>query len=418
MFIRCIGVGAHSFPARRLVLFFVTMTLFLSRPVVASDQLSETTVTGKTSNITLTVEKDERTVFHHATQSCDTWDIPDASARAYRDAQDNIHLIASHSSNRALIGTDFEHLVRDCTIVFQGASSPDPESFNDEGWIEAVYSPDGQRVFAFISMDYHPYRHGLPCGSNQETKYQCWYSAITMAESSDRGFTFQRSRQNLAFVLGPVRRFDPMRVEMVGAFVPTNIIRVGDFFYTMVSVVTGDSGGSQSGECLIRTSHLEDPASWRGWGDTGFDVVFSNPYQPREGYDESRPCRLIGRGVLYPAVRSLLKLKDDNGFIAVMLKYESTKEGPSGIYVAHSFDMITWTQRSLLLSLKVFSGRNCEMGKDRGYQYPSVISINDSSRNFENAEGKSYLFLTRFNRCGYSDRDLVSFPLQISYGTL
>ena len=48
----------------------------------------------------------EKIVFDWTTDRCEDLDIPDAPARAFRDADGNVQLIASHSVNRRMIGLE------------------------------------------------------------------------------------------------------------------------------------------------------------------------------------------------------------------------------------------------------------------------------------------------------------------------
>src|SRR3546814_2847757 len=62
----------------------------------------------------------EQTVFDWSRDACETWDVPDVPARAFRDAGGTVHLIASHNVNRASIGSNLDTLRRDCTVIFKG----------------------------------------------------------------------------------------------------------------------------------------------------------------------------------------------------------------------------------------------------------------------------------------------------------
>ena len=58
-------------------------------------------------------------------------------------------------------------------------------------------------------------------------------------------------------------RYDPTRGQRSGLFNPSNIVRRGDYFYTMMT--SAPQGEQRAGVCLMRTDRLDDPASWRGW---------------------------------------------------------------------------------------------------------------------------------------------------------
>ena len=46
----------------------------------------------------------EEMVFDHSTQACQPDDIPDTPARAFRDSQGKIQLLASHYTTRRAVG--------------------------------------------------------------------------------------------------------------------------------------------------------------------------------------------------------------------------------------------------------------------------------------------------------------------------
>ena len=58
---------------------------------------------------------DESLVFNHDTDACEAKDIPDAPARAFRDADGDIQLLASNDAAYRMIGRDFDHLKKDCS---------------------------------------------------------------------------------------------------------------------------------------------------------------------------------------------------------------------------------------------------------------------------------------------------------------
>src|SRR5256885_138477 len=61
-------------------------------------------------------------VFTWQTMRCEEWDVPDSPARAWRDAQGRIHLLAAHLTNRTMTGPDLDHLQQDCRVVFKGGA--------------------------------------------------------------------------------------------------------------------------------------------------------------------------------------------------------------------------------------------------------------------------------------------------------
>lgn len=79
---------------------------------------------------------------------------------------------------------------------------------------------------------------------------------------------------------------------------PSNIVRSripGDSQHLYAFVTTGwgaqDRFGQSSGACIMRTTDLTDPASWRAWDGQGFTVPLAvNPYLTPIPNPESHRC--------------------------------------------------------------------------------------------------------------------------------
>ena len=67
-------------------------------------------------------------VFDYSVSNCNQLDIPDAPARAYKDASGKIQLIASHYVSWRMRGNDFSSLTKDCNSIM--TSTP----MNKESW--------------------------------------------------------------------------------------------------------------------------------------------------------------------------------------------------------------------------------------------------------------------------------------------
>ena len=69
----------------------------------------------------------EQTVFDWSRDSCEPRDIPDAPARAFRDARGRVQLIASHYVNRREVGPDLDHLAHRCEVIMRSGYDPLPQ---------------------------------------------------------------------------------------------------------------------------------------------------------------------------------------------------------------------------------------------------------------------------------------------------
>src|SRR5260370_9067253 len=97
----------------------------------------------------------EQPVFAWTSMRCETWDIPDTPARAWRDAKGAVHLVASHISNRAMVGADLDHLRQVCRTVYQGSAQDSPQLYDDRSWIASPYTLDDNVVYALVPTQFH-----------------------------------------------------------------------------------------------------------------------------------------------------------------------------------------------------------------------------------------------------------------------
>src|SRR5690606_10079715 len=82
--------------------------------------------------------------------ACDGDDIPDAPARAFRDAVGGIVMFGMHHVNRALRGPDFDSLRLDCAVILASGHRGDPALYDDYSWIAATWTEDGRHATALV----------------------------------------------------------------------------------------------------------------------------------------------------------------------------------------------------------------------------------------------------------------------------
>jgi hypothetical protein len=360
--------------------------------------------------VSVRITAPEVTVFRHATEACDKDDIPDAPARAIRLADDSVVLFAPHYRNRILSGRNLTTVQPNCRVVYQGADDPDPANFNDRLWITSPWTPDGGRVFALVHGEYQGHRHPGRCPTGRYI--DCWYNAISLAVSNDGAQSFARPRGNGLVAVLPYP-YDSDAHRQIGYFNPTNIVSDGGEFYVM-AYATGYRA-QQKGSCPLRTRDLEYPASWRAWDGNGFSVRFTDPYMPVVSPTE-QVCSPVDQQHLPTVVMSLVRHAQSGAYLALFVAANNDpKESETqAIYVAASWDLITWSEKSKVMSISTPGRQRCPRSAPLGY--PSLLDPNSVSRNFETVGDNAQLFLTRFNlqNCEVSlDRDLIRFPVKI-----
>jgi len=355
----------------------------------------------------------EEVVYDWSRHRCADDDIPDISARAFRDFRGRVHLLASHDVTRPLIGRSLDDVVHRCRKVFDSDHDPDPAHYDFREWLNAPYTVNGRQVFALVHEEYHGQGdpRGCPSGSN----VKCWLNAVTLAVSNDGGRTFGHARPPAHLVASIPYRYVP-EVGPIGVFSPSNIVRRDDgYFYSLLNV--NRYRDQPGGACLARTRDLSDPRSWQAWGGESFSVSFVDPY--RGGKPSPRHlCRPVSPEVIGGMTQSLTYNTQLEKFLLVgtSVFFDSAKgRDVPGIYYAVSDDLIRWQGRRLLAEVELISTFRC--GDRSPAVYPSLLDPRSESRNFETTGRRPYLYFVRFHNkaCEQTlDRDLVRIPVEIS----
>ena len=369
-------------------------------PIVATPSLPQP------RNVTIVVAGQPQTVFSWAKDRCEDLDIPDLSARAFRDAQGRVQLIAAHYINRRFIGPDFDHLTHDCSVILRSDLNPDPSAYDDHEWISATYTPDGQTVYALIHDEYQGFEHPGQCTNFSDVGW-CLQTSLTLAVSTDDGNTYQHATPPALVASFPFRYVPD--AGNAGARDPSNIVhneRDG-YYYAIVNVVQGKPGQplAVNRDCLIRTNDLSDPSSWRAWsGGTNFDTSFIDPYRSTAD-PAAHLCAAVAPDVLDSALGSLTYSTYARQWILVEVN-------GGGFYYSLSPDLIHWSGRNLFYPAIVPWTYTC--GGPDPVHYPLLIDPNSTSRNFDTMGKTAYLYFTQFHTEGCNqglNRDLMRVPI-------
>lgn len=356
--------------------------------------------------VVVTPTGDVQTVFDWSRDACETWDVPDAPARAFRDDAGIVHLMATDSTNRASVGPGLHSLRRDCTVVFQGRHQDSPERFDDRAWLAGFFTEDGKSVYALIHSEFQGNRRPEICPSKDYMR--CWRNSITFALSRDGGRTFLQPDAHL--VATPPYTYEADYGRHVGYFNPTNIIKKDGFYYAMFS--TTEYRAQSWGACVMRTDRIGDPASWRAWDGHAFAASFVNPYAGPVSDPARHVCAPVGRGKLITPLGSIALHQPSNAYLIVMM---GTRSALSGIYIAASWDLIEWSEPSLAWAVPRRSGGSECPGVV--YDYPALMDAGSEDRNFSTvgASADLYLVAHKLDDCRSSpDRDLVRRAVRIT----
>lgn len=336
--------------------------------------------------------------------SCDTRDYPDAPARAIRLADETVQLYATDHDNRVNAGPDLVHLQHRCAIVYRGRGDNDPGAYDDRSWITSLWTNDGRTIWAVIHNEFQGQLRKSLCPTGRYM--DCWFNALALTVSRDGGQNFQRVAGNSLVAALPYR-YDEVGFGHHGYFNPSNIVSFNGGLYMFA--FTTQANAQQGGNCLLRTDTIEQASSWRGWGGTGFDISFANPYagsvQP-----ERHICMPVDAGALRWPVTSLVRNEPSGLFVVLMQNTASD----GGVYYATSPDLLHWSTPALLLSATGLQAWTC--GGPSPIAYPSLLDPASNSRNFETVGTDAFLFATRFDGANChpgANRSLVRWPVQI-----
>jgi hypothetical protein len=364
----------------------------------------------------LAISGPEEVVFDWTNDRCEDENIPDIAARAFRDANGQVQLTIGHYVGYRMIGPDMDHLETDCSAPISTSDyDPDPAMFNDAEWIGALYTPDGETVYAIIHNEYRGHMHGAerPGQCPSGDYLTCLDTSLTMMISTDGGASYHDIAEAPNHLIATLPyKFDDQGVPS-GLRQPSIIHALDGYFYIFANV--SDYPIEEQWACLMRTDNLDDPSSWRYWDGEGFNGQFINPYT--NAVDENTPtCARppdpdlaagLVEGITYNTVLEK--------YIAVGMSFHPTSTQPMwGVYYSMSEDLLNWSRRRLLLEVPIVASVN-NPDTDLMYAYPTLIDPDSPSMNFDTTDNQMYLYMTLAHNGGGSlDRDLIRYPVELT----
>ena len=327
-----------------------------------------------------------QTVFD-TRNGCEQIDIPDAPARAFRDEHNLVHLIATHYVARASVGPSLNLVKHDCRVIYRSPKDPDPSHFRDNNWLYSFYTEDGKRIAALVHSEYDADEIPKMCATPKDPN-NCWWNTVTFAQSLDGGYSFTvpAPPKNLVATL-PYRYVVGNRASAYGYNGPTNIMKVGQLFYALIN--DWPFKAQKYGPCLIRTSNVFDPGSWRAWDGKDFTIRFADPYRETIAKPEDHVCAPVFPG----AAESLVQHQASGTFITTQYAPDDRFGGPAGFYIQGSRDLIHWSKPSLLVKL---SDLRASDGPGKWtYDYVSLLDPASTDRDFATVSDTPYVYYVR-----------------------
>jgi hypothetical protein len=358
--------------------------------------------------LTVSVAGAPEVVTEWRRDACEQRDVPDAPARAFRDAAGEVHLIASYSKARSLVGKELGSVRRDCSVVYEGRERDDPALNDDRSWISSFHTLDGKTVFALVSNEFHGQKRRALCPSGEYIR--CWRNSITEAISTDGGRHFKPIAEPPAHTVAALPY--PYAGDVgrrTGYFAPTNIIRHGDYWYAFLWAERYEA--QARGACLLRTDNLADPRAWRAWDGAGFSASFVDSARGKVDHPEHHTCKPVAPDILGGTVRSLVVHRASGVVIATLAM---SRDGKTGMWASTSRDLVSWSKPQLIWSAPLLFKHGCDAA---AFDYPALLDPTSASRNFDDVGSMAYLYMTRLNLTACKptwDRDLVRLPVRIS----
>ena len=298
-------------------------------------------------------------VFDWSVSNCESNDIPDEAARAFRDSSGQDPALATHFVNyRRIADTTLDGpYTHPCTKTMSSSNSAEPVDVQHEGVAGLAVDPRRDR-----RLRARP--HGVPGRANYLSGcttygYQCWWNSITSAVSTDSGATFTQPRSRQPRGHDAVSD-DEGRAPTATSPRATSCVSGDGWFYAMFRA--NAKGAQQMGTCLMRTRDLSDPRVWRAWNGSTFSVRFVNPYlvtglNPADHV--CAPVDFIEHRDRSPRTSSTAPISRSGCWSACPSATRTTHTSRRALYYALSDDLLEWTDLELLMAAEITWWTNC-----------------------------------------------------------
>lgn len=340
--------------------------------------------------------------------SCDTWDLPDAPARAWRTADGTVHLVSSWATLYTASGPNLTHVSKDrapsgaCRVAFNSTMSGQNSLYSDHEWLVAPWLlEDGTTVVGYMHQEYHGWEHGNCTVKPNRTvrlPQHCWMVALTSTVSTDGGYTFRHGRPPPDHIAAVAPYQYVPNLSGFGYGDPTGLVRhQSDGYYYMLANSRQQHGLLKPGACVMRTADPADITAWRAWDGAGFTVTLrDDPYNmtfdpTTAGAHVCEPLPPLG---FYP-----LCLKWSTYYRRYMAVGEgmfqpSNGSAPFFAYMFALSDNLTgWsTPPGLIRPALHGQGSSSE-------NYASVLDADSTDANFNDVGREAYFFYTHQHRC-------------------
>ncbi len=348
-----------------------------------------------------------QTLFDYATDACPVKNIPDGPVRAFKRADGKFVLVNNTFNNWQMVGSTPFDLTPQCASVlpYDGARG--------QSGIDGTYTEDGQTIYGVTGQDLSVLNFANGC----QDKYDgnCWQNDIEGIVSTDGGNNYSYTSSYNGNVAALTHTLSNSQPGSEGFFGSSNIVKRGGYYYMIAFAEDAyATGAAKYHNCLLRTSNLADPTSWRGYDGSGFTA----PLQPNGSGPGPIQCVDVGIGSLVNSVNSLSFITSKGVYIAVTearLQLAGDKAPVSGAYYSTSPNLINWSPTKRLMAMPLIQGVDSTTEADF---YPTLIDPFSRSRNFETIDSNTPVLVYTLMHLGYNssgtlNRDLMAVPLMM-----
>jgi hypothetical protein len=353
----------------------------------------------------------KETVFDWSNDRCYDFDLPDGPAIVIRDENGKLVMFAGNAPRYFVSrGADFNSIRRDCTqpaLVSENRLTP--ESYENQEWLWAIYR-EGNTWHALVHNEFHDAISATCQPGNTMPGNPCWYNSVTYAVSTDGARSFSKPGAPAHTVAPAPYAWVPPEPGVSNAgfvegyFGPSNIVRGKDgYYYSFFMAIPTENWNGPQGRCVIRTSALGDPSSWRAWDGSGFNLRMTSPYVTGQA---APVCTFLATNLSQGQVIYSSYLERYVYLAATITGYEGRIA--CGFFYELSADLIHWSQHRRLTEARLpwcSPDPSQPAIEPETVLYPSLVDHADTTVNFETMGRTPHLYYMRWN--AGLDRDLV-----------